>query len=106
MPQRPPIHRPQGWQAERRARQQQAADRLNPSERGYDTAWRKLRAAYLAANPWCAEPGCTEPATHVDHRTTRRSGGTDDWSNLQGLCWSHHSAKTARQDGGFGNPIA
>ncbi|WP_232338165.1 MULTISPECIES: HNH endonuclease [Bordetella] len=27
-----------------------------------------------------------------------------DTSNWQGLCWSCHSIKTAREDGGFGHP--
>jgi 5-methylcytosine-specific restriction protein A len=105
MPTRPPIHRPVGWSAEQRARQQQQQDRPSSYRRGYDSAWRKTREAFLAVNPWCCVPGCTERASHVDHKRTRRSGGSDDWSNLQGLCWSHHSQKTARHDGGFGNSI-
>lgn len=68
--------------------------------------WQALRAAYLTANPWCKH--CLPrlvPATDVDHVTPHRG----DWSlflsrrNLQGLCHSCHSRKTAREDGGFGN---
>lgn len=40
---------------------------------------------------------------HLDHRIPRSLGGTDDPNNLQLLCASCHSAKTARQEGGFGN---
>ncbi len=32
----------------------------------------------------------------VDHIVPKRQGGTDDWNNLQGLCWKCHQTKTAR----------
>lgn len=45
--------------------------------------------------------GSTRAGNVVDHVDG------DSWNNapanLQTLCWAHHSAKTARQDGGFGN---
>jgi len=63
----------------------------------------------LARNPLCADPigyhavdGRIEIATHVDHVVPRSAGGTDAWSNLQPLCASCHSRKTALHDGGFG----
>jgi 5-methylcytosine-specific restriction endonuclease McrA len=62
-----------------------------------------IRDAYLKVHPICELPGCGQPASDVDHRLSRRRGGTDDWSNLQALCHRHHSAKTAAEDGGFGN---
>jgi len=66
-------------------------------------AWRRCRAAFLAAHPTCAVPGCGQAATHVDHRIPRRRGGAPfAWANLQGLCHAHHSTKTAQADGGFG----
>lgn len=34
------------------------------------------------------------PATEVDHITPKAEGGTDDRSNLQGLCTDCHKAKT------------
>lgn len=72
--------------------------------RGYGADWRTLRAAHLRAHPSCSHPECDMLATDVDHLTPHR--GDDalrlDPDNLQSLCHSHHSSKTATQDGGFG----
>lgn len=76
--------------------------RASPSQRGYDAKWRRIRAAFLKAHPNC--DACGAPASHVDHRTPLRDGGSNKWDNLQPLCASCHSRKTAAQDGGFGNP--
>lgn len=77
--------------------------RLNASRRGYTSAaWRALRASILMRDPLCRS--CHgAPSTHADHVVARANGGTDAPSNLQGLCASCHSRKTAREDGGFGN---
>jgi 5-methylcytosine-specific restriction protein A len=65
--------------------------------------WRKLRALILKRDPFCRDPsGCTSPSTDVDHIIPRRAGGSDDPSNLRGLCHRHHSSKTARLDGRWG----
>jgi len=69
--------------------------------RGYGRAWGRLRAWVLARRPLCAV--CGGPATDVDHIIPRERGGLDSPTNLQGLCHSHHSQKTAREDGGFGH---
>lgn len=69
-------------------------------------AWREVRRRVLkAAGYRCAVPGCPARATHVDHVQSRRVAPARalDPSNLQPLCHRHHSAKTARRDGGFGN---
>lgn len=63
-------------------------------------AWRKLRDAVLASEPLCRhcqERGIVEPATDVDHV----SGDPSDNSmaNLQPLCHSCHSIKTAADHG-------
>lgn len=50
---------------------------------------------YLRANPLCVE--CDGAATEVDHIVPKSQGGTDEWGNLQALCKSCHSRKTARQ---------
>ncbi|MGH6967549.1 MAG: HNH endonuclease [Stellaceae bacterium] len=103
MPIRPPIHQPQGWKSPDQRKREADAARPPSSQRGYGAAWRAKRDAYLAAHPWCELAGCGKPATHVDHRVALASGGADDASNYQALCHGHHSSKTARHDGGFGN---
>ncbi|MDP6619089.1 MAG: HNH endonuclease signature motif containing protein [Nitrospinota bacterium] len=42
------------------------------------------------------------PSSEPDHMIPRRLGGEDTDENLQALCKSCHSRKTAREDGGFG----
>jgi len=62
--------------------------------------WQSLRAAQLAKEPWCAD--CLKQdhhvfATEVDH-ITAHNGDPQlffDGINLQSLCKSHHSSKTA-----------
>jgi len=67
--------------------------------------WRALRGSMLKHNPICAEPGCGQPSTQVDHILTRRLAPERelDRANLTCLCASHHARKSARFDGGFGN---
>ena len=77
--------------------------RGNSAQRGYGARWRRLRLLVLARDSVCRQPGCNELSTDVDHIVPRAEGGTDSMSNLQGLCHAHHSAKTAKEDGGFGN---
>lgn len=56
--------------------------------------WRNLRARFLKQHPVCR---CGVPATQVDHKRSVR----EDWNlrlaleNLQALCQSCHSRKTA-----------
>jgi 5-methylcytosine-specific restriction protein A len=81
------------------------APRRSSTQLGYGYAWQKLRAEYLAAYPWCAQcwrEGVYTQATDLDHIVSKQKGGTDEWSNLQGLCARHHSSKTVTVDGGFG----
>ena len=70
-------------------------------------AWRRLRAAVLDAEPLCrecAKAGRTTAASCVDH--IDGDSHNNDTSNLQPLCSPCHSRKTAREDGGWGNPRA
>lgn len=71
--------------------------------RGYDAAWRRIRRRFLRSHPVCATEGCNRPATHVDHIDGRGPRGDNRPENLQGLCHSCHSRKTALHDGGFGH---
>lgn len=84
------------------------------SRRGYGAKWRRLRAKVMAAV--ALEQGwpfalCEHhlkhnervKATDLDHIISRSLGGSDDAENLQALCHSCHSKKTAKEDGGFKN---
>jgi 5-methylcytosine-specific restriction protein A len=67
-------------------------------------AWRLFREDKLEREPICRICG-KAPSTCVDHKVPveeRPDLALDD-ENTQGACWSCHSAKTASQDGGFGN---
>jgi 5-methylcytosine-specific restriction enzyme A len=45
----------------------------------------------------CRTPGCAKPGVWVDHIVERKDGGAEfDRSNLQLLCASCHTTKTAR----------
>ena len=89
--------------------------RGSSSARGYGRRWRKLRLFILRRDPICkcsiegcpvcGGAGCTRASTDADHRISRPAG-SDNPSNLQGLCHDCHSVKTAREDGAFGAPTA
>lgn len=88
----------------------QDAQRGNSTQRGYDSKWRTYREHYLRAHPLCAEcdrQGRTTSATVVDHIVPHKGDKKRFWerSNHQALCPPCHRVKTAREDGGFGNPI-
>ena len=79
----------------------------SPSERGYDSRWRKARKRFLAAHPLCVEcmkEGRYVKATDVDHVIPFRGDMSLFWdeSNWQALCHRHHSMKTRREDS---NPL-
>lgn len=63
---------------------------------GLGSAWPKLRAQVLHEEPTCrlGLPGCTYVSTEVDHIQSRKRGGSDVRSNLQGTCMSCHQKKT------------
>ena len=89
----------------------------NPSLKWYGLAiWGKVKTAFRSAFPERAflcqniENGvqCRELATEIDHVIPHKGNwllflGGVNYENLQGLCKVHHSQKTAREDGGFGN---
>lgn len=77
--------------------------RLSSYQRGYDNRWRKYRLWFLEYHPLCSL--CGDPATVVDHIIPHKGDKKLFWdaNNHQALCKACHDAKTAREDGGFGN---
>ena len=80
--------------------------RGSAASRGYGSRWQKYRLQFLQAHPLCVKCERTTAATDVDH-IIPVTGPNDplfwDPKNHQPLCHSHHSEKTAKEDGGFGN---
>lgn len=102
---------PAGHAKAKRKAAQQRTDSQRPTarQRGYGKAWERTRRAFLAAHPRCID--CGKPATAADHaplsrRELIRQGvnNPDAWHYLQPRCLRCHSSKTAKHDGGFGNP--
>lgn len=68
--------------------------------------WRAKRKRFLIDHPYCAV--CDQPATEVDHIMPRAQLVAEGFNDpdaphlLQPLCKRCHSAKTVREDGGFG----
>lgn len=104
MPFLPPSHRPTPRAATKHA--PKGADRQKRRALATNsTTWRAMRAAHLAREPLCRM--CKREGKVTEGKVVDHIDG-DSWNNappnLQTLCGPHHSAKTARQDGGFGNP--
>ena len=84
-------------------------ERGTSASRGYGSRWTKYSLQYRKANPLCVmceAKGKLTIAQCVDHITP--VSGPDDPEfynpkNHQGLCHSHHSEKTAKEDGALGN---
>ncbi|WP_375708120.1 HNH endonuclease [Klebsiella pneumoniae] len=68
---------------------------------GYGRPWEIKRARimkrdkYLCQN--CRRDGIATKASSVDHIIPKAHGGTDDDFNLESLCWTCHSKKTATE---------
>lgn len=77
------------------------ARRGSRHERGYGSAWDKLRKEILARDAGVCQPhlkeGAVHEGTHCDHKTPKAEGGTDDPSNLWCVCSDFHRAKTAAE---------
>ena len=73
---------------------QYEATRETAVQRGYDTRHRKLRKIVLAEQPIC-QICKREPATEMDHIDGNPRNVAME--NLQGLCKSCHSTKTAKE---------
>ncbi len=91
-PKRIPQHRPahRGFKVAQPPRESAHA-------RGYDRTWQALRLMILRRSPLCVK--CGQGASQVDHIVPIRRGGARlDPDNLQPLCHSCHSSKTATED--------
>lgn len=82
--------------AERKARFD--AKRPSSSARGYDRAWEKAKAEFLAVHRFCRMCGAT--ATTVDHITPHKgdAGLFADRTNWQPLCTTCHSGAKQRAE--------
>lgn len=87
-----------------RKRDYRAEDRIrgNRHARGYGTRWDAIAAQVKHEEPLCRP--CKARAkisatTQVDHIVPKAKGGTDDRSNLQGICDDCHALKTAHEQG-------
>lgn len=94
---------------DRALRREHDRERGTAASRGYDSRWRRARAAYLRAHPLCqgqaqAHPNEVRAATVVDHVVPHRGDDERFWdeSNWQALCSECHNRKTAREDGRWG----
>lgn len=104
MPRLPRQHRPSWWKPYKEPPKLAKVRQAGRQYATNSTAWRRIRAAVLAAEPLCRECSRADrvtAATVVDH------ADDDSWNNapdnLQPLCAPCHGRKTAGEDGGFGN---
>lgn len=82
-----------------------APHRTSRHERGYGTAWEKLRKRILQRDAGLCQPclrrGVTTPDCNtVDHKVNKAQGGTDDEANCQTICASCHRVKTQAESQG------
>ena len=71
----------------------------------YGHSWRKVRNHFIQQHPLCAhclKNGEATLAQEVDHILPLSQGGTHDESNLQSLCKSCHSRKSAKEGSRWG----
>lgn len=106
MPRRPGTHSTS--RTKTKTHQAPATVRENSAQRGYGYKWQQARAGFLKKHPlcvYCLKKDKVTAATDVDHIIPHKGDMDLFWqrSNWQPLCGSCHSAKTAREDGGFGN---
>jgi 5-methylcytosine-specific restriction protein A len=76
------------------ARKYNRQSRDPDSNKHYGRSWKKIRAAFLSANPVCEICKDAEkltPATTVHHKRKITDGGTNEDKNLQALCHICHS---------------
>lgn len=91
---------------EARVQRQDVQHRGSSTARGYDSSWRRLRAAYAAQHHWCEDCLANDkrvPTAIVDHVQPHRGDEALrlDWNNLRALCRGCHSRKTAKEGHGY-----
>lgn len=87
------------------ARHYERYQRDPDTKRRYGSQWRKIRDAYIAAQPLCErckDEGRLTPAEEVHHIMPLSKGGTHDQDNLMALCKPCHSRITATEGGRWG----
>ena len=98
MPHKPKPAIPRGPKRRYPSRQSQVGSYTN-------SAWRRVRKRILLRDPYCSAPGCHRASEIADHIVSRRAGGSDDETNLQGLCKRCHNGVTNKFEGGWGLPL-
>ena len=77
--------------------------RCSAAARGYDGAWKRVRAWFIRLHPLCAHcltKGRVTPVADVDHIVPIAQGGARlDADNLQSLCRPCHRRKTEQDKG-------
>lgn len=101
---------PQGGTRHKTPQKRDEAGNVIADERSklYGHKWREARIIFLRRHPLCEHckyEGIRTPATEVDHIIPHKGDLKSFWNkmNWMGLCKSHHSRKTAKENGGFGN---
>jgi 5-methylcytosine-specific restriction enzyme A len=91
----------QAHQADRKAGRFADDRRGTASERGYGSAWKKLRDIVMRRDcglcQTCKQAGRITVAVQVDHIVPKAEGGTDAEDNLQAICKACHTSKTAAE---------
>ena len=84
--------------------------RLSRHERGYGSAWDKLRPIVFRRDAGLCQPckakGLVTAGTICDHIVPKNEGGTDDLDNLQTICKRCHTLKTAKESARGGGHVA
>jgi len=85
-------------------------NRKTAHQRGYTVEWARYSKQFRINHPACVRCLANKeitPAAVVDHVIPHNEDQDLFWDpkNHQSLCKRCHDAKTASEDGGFGNPI-
>lgn len=100
---KPRLQQPQG-RLQGESKRFSDPNRGSRHERGYGTAWDKLRLVILERDCGLCQPCAAldrvTVGNIVDHKVPKAQGGSDDESNLQAICAACHKAKTQAESRG------